>query len=117
VDDEQRRDALIAEMAAQVAELLAITLYERDFRQSEGQDVASLQDIIGQLAELADRTHDLEVLRAIRAVIQHHGPGPYPADELATLARQDPEAVRRVLANMVANGLAAPPAQPRDVDS
>jgi hypothetical protein len=44
-------------------------------------------------------------------VIARHGPaGPWPADELAVIAEHNADSVRRVLDQMVTEGLATPPA-------
>ncbi|GAB2763874.1 hypothetical protein GCM10027174_45640 [Salinifilum aidingensis] len=52
----------------------------------------------------------METVEAIRAVIDRHGPGPYPPDELATIAGiDDADRLARVLNRLVAEGLADPP--------
>ncbi|TMR22492.1 hypothetical protein ETD86_11625 [Nonomuraea turkmeniaca] len=60
---------------------------------------------------LAAATHDLTVLGAMRAVIERHGGGPYPADELAVIAGVTAEDAQRVLEQMVRDGLAIPAGQ------
>jgi DNA-binding IclR family transcriptional regulator len=64
--------------------------------------------VLSKLEPLAEQTHDLDVFQAIRTAVERHGGGPYPAAELATIAGADPATVRRVLAQMVTDGLAAP---------
>lgn len=59
-----------------------------------------------ELEPLAAQTHDLDVFHAIRMVIDRHGAGPYPAEELATIAGVAPDDARRVLEQMVTEGLA-----------
>jgi hypothetical protein len=59
---------------------------ERDRCQAAGADTAWIDQILGELEPL---TADLDAAQAIRAVIERHGPGPYPADELATIAGID----------------------------
>ncbi|QIZ39889.1 hypothetical protein FDZ84_30410 [Saccharopolyspora sp. ASAGF58] len=60
---------------------------------------------------IAEQTHDLEIFEAIRGAVASHGGAPYPVEDMATLAGvDDAEGVRRVLDQMVAEGLAIPPA-------
>lgn len=49
-----------------------------------------------------------------RPLIDRHGGGPYSAEELATIAGVTATDARRVLDQMVAEGLATPPNQPPD---
>ncbi|WP_206641447.1 hypothetical protein [Nonomuraea polychroma] len=49
------------------------------------------------------------IFGAIRAVIERHGGGPYPAEDLAALAGVSVEDAQRVLEQMVRHGLATPP--------
>jgi hypothetical protein len=37
--------------------------------------------VLRELEPLAEQTNDLDVFQAIRAVVDRHGGGPYPADE------------------------------------
>jgi hypothetical protein len=107
--DEAERDRLLAEVATDAAELAATIRRERNRRRAAGEDVAWFDHVLHDLDPLAVRTHDLEVLRAIRAATERHGPGPWPPEELATIAGCDVGSVRRVLSQMVADGLATPP--------
>jgi hypothetical protein len=107
--DEEDRDRLIAKVSADVDWLLASARHERDVRRAARRDVSWFDQVIAEVEPLADEVHDLEVFRAIRPVVERHGPGPYPADELALLAQQGLDAVHRVLASMTAAGLATPP--------
>jgi hypothetical protein len=87
-------------------ELVASLRRERDWRRATGADTAWIDQM---LAELEALTADLDAAQAIRAVIARHGPGPYPADELATIANVDADETRRALAQLVTIGLAEPP--------
>lgn len=109
---ENERDRIIAELTEQGAELLAATRRERDRRRAAGEDVASLDAFLVEAERIAEAVGSADVFAAIWAVIRRHGPGPYPPDELAVIAGRDPAAVRRVLAEMEAEGLARHP----DVD-
>lgn len=51
--------------------------------------------------------HDLETIVAIRHVIERHGSGPYPPEDLAALTGVDVAGVQRALDEMVRAGLAA----------
>jgi hypothetical protein len=107
--DEAERDRLTAKVSTDAAELLATARRERDRRQAAGQDVAWLDHALREWEPLAAQTHDLDAVLAIRAVIDRHGAGPYPAAELAAIAGVTAEDVRRVLAHMVDEGLATHP--------
>jgi DNA-binding MarR family transcriptional regulator len=80
---------------------------ERDHQQDAGQDTAWLDRLIRELEPLAEQTHDLETIVAIRHVIERHGSGPYPPEDLAALTGVDVAGVQRALDEMVRAGLAA----------
>lgn len=68
--------------------------------------VAWLDQLLTGLGPLAEQAHDLEIADAVRRVIQRHGPGPYSPEDLAAIAGiVDVDALRRVLGQMVADGL------------
>jgi hypothetical protein len=77
---------------------------ERDHQQDAGQDTAWLDQLIRELEPLAEQTHDLETIVAIRHVIERHGSGPYPPEDLTGVAVAG---VQRALDEMVRAGLAA----------
>jgi hypothetical protein len=112
--DEAERDRLIAKVAADAAGLVAEVRRERDRRQAAGEDTAWLDTVLAELEPLAQGTHDLVTFRAIRAVVERHGGGPYPAEELAAIAGVTAADARRVLDQMVAEGRATPANQPPD---
>jgi hypothetical protein len=103
--DEVARKQLIAQVATDAADLLANTRRERDRRRSTGEDTAWLDTVLRELEPLVEQTHDLDVVQAIHAAIDRHSSGPYPADELATIAGVAADA-RCVLKQMAAEGLA-----------
>jgi hypothetical protein len=80
---------------------------ERDHQQDVGQGTAWLDRLIRELEPLAEQTHDLETIVAIRHAIERHGPGPYPPEDLAALTDADVAGVQRALDEMVRAGLAA----------
>ena len=90
-----------------LTELVVRLRRERDRCQAVGADTAWIDQMLGELEPL---TADLDAAQAIRAVIERHGPGPYPADELATIAGIDADETRRVLAHL------GPHACPRRAD-
>jgi hypothetical protein len=104
--DESEQARLIAKVAGDAAELLVTMRRERDCRRAAG-DTVWLDQVLHELEPLVEQIHDLEIFQAIRAVVERHGAGPYPATELAAIAGADTESVRRVLAQMVTEGLAS----------
>jgi hypothetical protein len=109
--DEAERDRVLAQVATNAAELAATIRRERNRRRTAGEDVAWLAHALSELDPLAAQTHDLEVFQAMPAATERHGPGPWPPEELAVIAGCDVDSVRRVLDQMVNDGLAT---QPRD---
>lgn len=87
---------------------------ERDRCRAAGDDTAWLNQVLRELELLAVQTHDVEVFSAIRRVVGRHGAGPYPAEELAAIAGVTAADARRVLDQMVTEGLATPPHPPLD---
>jgi hypothetical protein len=76
------------------ADLLANARRECDRRRAAGEDTTWLDRVAHELEPLAAQTHDLDVSHAIRMVIDRHGAGPYPAEELATIAGITPDDAR-----------------------
>lgn len=105
---EPDRDQLIAKVIADAAEMLAITRRERDRRAAAGDDTAIVDQVLPQLEQLADAIHNLEIFQKVQAVVDRHGAGPYPPEDLATLAGADVNEVRALLAEMMTEGLAWP---------
>lgn len=68
-----------------------------------------MEQFLHGLEPLAEQAHDLVIVDAIRAVIERHGGGPYPAEELAAIAGVDAADARRVLEKLARAGLATPP--------
>ncbi|MEU7899877.1 hypothetical protein AB0B45_44420 [Nonomuraea sp. NPDC049152] len=108
--DEAERKRHLTEVTANAAELLAHARRDRVRRARAGEDVAWLDEVVRALEPLGD----LATFGAILAVVDRHGAGPYPAEELAAIAGADVDSVRRVLAQMTAEGLAVPAERPPD---
>ncbi|MEU4838124.1 hypothetical protein [Nocardia testacea] len=70
--------------------------------------VGICRKMLPELDQLASDTHDVETTEAIRLVLDRHGPGPYPDEDLAALAGVDFDRFRRVRRQLVAAGLARP---------
>ncbi|WP_433635494.1 hypothetical protein [Nocardia sp. CA-120079] len=104
--DAPGRDELIAAIATQFDQLVSTARAERPRR--HGEDADWLDRVIGELESIAEQAHDLVVFRVIFDVVQRHGTGPYPAADLAIFADADLVEVRRVMASLVAQGLATP---------
>ncbi|MGW4476980.1 hypothetical protein ACWENQ_45630 [Nonomuraea sp. NPDC004354] len=100
--DEAEWDQRFAKVTAAVAELLVAARRERDRCARAGEDIAWLDEVVQALEPLGD----LVTLRAIHAVVDRHGAGPYPVEELAAIAGADVASVKRVLAQMTADGFA-----------
>lgn len=106
-DEEPFRDEPIADAAATLDGLLAQAEYER----AGEPDDATAQWLDGLLAELrpvAEQVHDLAVAQQLFAVVARHGPGPWPAEDLAAIAGADPAEVQRVLDQLTDAGIARP---------
>jgi DNA-binding MarR family transcriptional regulator len=67
-------------------------------------ELERLDRLIRELEPLAEQTHDLETIVAIRHVIERHGSGPYPPEDLAALTGVDVAGVQRALDEMVRAG-------------
>lgn len=70
--------------------------------------------MLHELEPLAGQTHDREVFQAIRAVVDRHSSGLYPAAELAIMAGVYAGGVHGMLAQMVTEGLATSAGEPTD---
>jgi hypothetical protein len=111
---EPDRDQLIAQVAADAADLLTTAQRERARLQAAGADAAVLDQLLPELTALAEQTRDLDTFCELRAVVDVHGIGPYPLEDLAAIAGTTVDDARRVLEQMVAEGLAAPVGEPPD---
>ncbi|WP_223840493.1 hypothetical protein [Saccharopolyspora pogona] len=101
------QDREIARIVTVVADLVASVRSEITQRRAAGEDTTWLEQVLAELEPVAQQTHDLEITHAIRNVVTRHGGGPYPPKDLAAIAGiDDIDAVRRVLEEMVAGGLA-----------
>ncbi|MGH3754593.1 MAG: hypothetical protein ACRDRP_18215 [Pseudonocardiaceae bacterium] len=60
-------------MAAQQHEILVLARYEREERRAAEQDTVWLDELIVGLEKAQGNLHDVEILRAIRAVVERHG--------------------------------------------
>lgn len=100
---------LLADLATTMVELVANVRRERDRRQAAGQETTALEQFLHGLEPLAEQAHDLVIADIIRTVIERHGGGPYPAEELAAIAGVDAADTRRVLEQLVHARLATPP--------
>jgi hypothetical protein len=105
------RAAAILDTAARMSRLLDDTRAEQARRHAAGDEAGAraLAPLVLNLVPAVEQTHDLEVLHAIWKITTQHGTGPYPAEDLAALTGHDLATVRRVLADMIANGLATGP--------
>lgn len=113
--DDAERDALIAKVSNEFAQVVTFARAELAVRGPDDEHAQWLDRLIAGLEPLAEQAHDLETLGAVRQLMQRHGPGPWPIEDLATMTDRDLESVRRVLAGLTQAGLAAPPlAQPDD---
>lgn len=107
MDNAARRE-ILARVAANADQLVATLHRERDRRRDAGQDTTWMDQMLPELDQLASDTHDIETTEAIRLVLDRHGPGPYPDEDLAALAGVDLDRFRRVRQQLVAADLAQP---------
>jgi predicted Rossmann fold nucleotide-binding protein DprA/Smf involved in DNA uptake len=113
--DNAEQDALIAKISSEFARVVTFAKAERAVRDPEDEHAQWLDRLIAGLEPLAQQAHDWETLVAVRRLIERHGPGPWPIENLASMTDQDLASVRRVLASLTQAGLAAPPpTQPDD---
>lgn len=89
-------DQIIAKVIADAAEMLAVTRQERARREAAGEDTTIIDQVLPHLEQLAATTHKVEVFQKVQAVVDQHGAGPYPVEELATLAGADVDDVRAI---------------------
>jgi hypothetical protein len=99
VDEAQRRYLAeaadqLAEAADQLAQAFEEGYAERDRRRAAGQDPAELDAMLATYAATAERAlvhlKNLEVFQAVLVVVEGHGPGPWPTEDLAVIAGVDP---------------------------
>jgi hypothetical protein len=110
--DNAERDALIAKVASEFARVVTFAQAERVVRGPEDEHGQWLDQLIAGLEPLAEQARDVETLVAVRRLIQRHGSGPWPIENLVSMTDRDLESVRRVLAGLTQAGLAAPPPDP-----
>ena len=65
-----------------------------------------IDERIAELEPLAADARALVVLSRLQRTAEQHGPGPYPAEDLAVFADTDLDAVQRVLETLVEAGIA-----------
>jgi DNA-binding MarR family transcriptional regulator len=112
-DDEPLRDELIADAAAILDGLLAQAERERA-AEPDAAMTEWLDALLVELRPIAEQVHDLAVAQQLFGIVERHGPGPWPAEDLAAIAGVDPGAVQRVLDELTAAGIARPEPDGRD---
>ncbi|GGK10566.1 hypothetical protein GCM10010123_45690 [Pilimelia anulata] len=98
-----------AQLHAHAVELVATMRQERARRAAAGQDCAQVDRMLVELEAAAQQLHDVAVVAAIRGVVERHGGGPYPVEDLAAFTGLPDADVRRALGQLVDAGLAEPP--------
>ena len=102
------REQLISQLIADADELVVITRLERDRCLDVGENTAVVDQVLPQLEQLAVELHQLGTTEKIQTVVERHGGGPYPVEDLAALAEAHVDDVRQALAELMTYGLAWP---------
>jgi hypothetical protein len=114
--DEAQRRPDFAEVAVQLATALDDACADRDRRRAAGEDTAELDALLVKFEAAADdagvHVDNIAVYEEMQAVIERYGPGSWPGEELAAVAGVDPAAARRVLEDLVREGLTERPGRP-----
>lgn len=98
-DDEQ-----FAQAMARLSEL--VTWARAEFI---AQDDPAASEKAREAEDIARGADDLVTMRAMRRLVERHGGGPWPAEDIAAITGRDPLSVQRVLEQMVRAGLVIPP--------
>lgn len=115
-DEDARRGEPLADAVALLLGLVTRAEQERA-AEPDGPMAGWLDALLVELGPIAERVHDLVVARQLFDVVSRHGPGPWPAADLAAIARADPAAVRRVLDRLTIAGIARPTPGGREEES
>lgn len=103
--DEQRR--LLTEVATTVTGLLDYVRREYERCQAATDEDAESAAVMEQiLRELEPIAQDLAVLDAVRVTIDRHGGGPYSIEDLAAIAGVPEPDARRIVEQLVRDGMA-----------
>jgi DNA-binding transcriptional ArsR family regulator len=97
-DEDARRNRPITEAAAILDGLVTQAEHERAHEW--------LDALLAELRPIAEQIHDLAATQQLFGVVERHGPGPWPTEDLATIAGVDPSTVQRVLDQLTDAGIA-----------
>jgi hypothetical protein len=107
--EEQRR--LLTEMVTTLSDLAEYT--RREHQQALAARRPELAALLEQiLAELEPAARDMATLDAVRVAVERHGGGPYPIEDLAAIAGVPEPDARRIVAQLVRDGMATPDQDP-----
>lgn len=106
-DEDARRDEPIADAAAILLGLVTQAEQERA-TEPDGPMAEWLDALLAELRPIAEQVRDLVVVRQIFGVVERHGSGPWPVEDLAAVAGADPVEVQRVLDELTDAGIARP---------
>ncbi|WP_063042361.1 helix-turn-helix domain-containing protein [Nocardia grenadensis] len=104
-DEDARRNRPITEAAAILDGLVTQAEHERA-HEHDGAMAEWLDALLAELRPIAEQIHDLAATQQLFGVVERHGPGPWPAEDLAAVAGVDPSTVQRVLDQLTAAGIA-----------
>lgn len=102
------RSAIVAQVAHQLRALAEILHAERARLTAAGADTDRLDQVLAELEPIVVLIHDAESAGAVAQVLERHGPGPWPDNDLATLAGVNVTELRQIRDQMTAAGLARP---------
>jgi predicted Rossmann fold nucleotide-binding protein DprA/Smf involved in DNA uptake len=103
--NEADRRRTLADMAVRGDQLITDLCHQLDAVRAAGADTTRPERQLAGLEPLIADLHDLEAVVAISAVVERHGDGPYPLDDLAAIAGISTEACARALRELVAAGV------------
>lgn len=108
------RQRALEQAEAATRDLIEAMRADRDRRRDAGEPTTALDGELTELEQSAAELHDARSAAAIRAVVERHGAGPYPDEDLAVLAGLSITDARRALGRLVAAGLAQQTPTPPD---
>ncbi|WP_280460897.1 hypothetical protein [Nocardia carnea] len=108
------RQRAIEQAVVATRDLIEAMRAELERRRDAGEPTAALDRDLVELEQSAAELRDAQSAAAIRAVVERHGVGPYPDEDLAVLAGLSVTDARRALQRLVAAGLAQQTPTPPD---
>jgi hypothetical protein len=99
----------MADLADRLGLLIGEVEAEGERRRRAGEEPDALTALVHELERVTSHAHDLGVRDAMVAAVTRHGPGPWDLEHLAVAAGVAEPDARRMLGQMVRDGLVRPP--------